>query len=131
MLLWGEKSVAMFDVWSIEHFVTGINAYFVCSHPRARRIFSVVGGLVAGCYAWEALEHYLELGLAGPAVKYWFHGVEHPMNRLVGDPLVLFFGAFVAHGRAYLSLPAKIFSATWLFIHIVIFPHSMVLQAYL
>ena len=91
-------------------------------------MISIFGWIVGVCYGWETLEHYLETGLVGDAVVYWFQGVEHWSNRLIADPLMIFAGTWLAYHHRWLNVPAKIFSAAWLIVHIFVFPHSMYLQ---
>ena len=90
-----------------------------------------MAGVLCLGFAWETLEHYLETGLAGPAVQYWFQGVEFWPNRLIADPLMLVLGYVIAKRHPRLVLPARIASLTWLLVHIFVFPHSMVLQRFL
>lgn len=136
MLLWGYKDVAMFDIWSIEHFVTGMNLFFLSlswhrlfkKPAESRHWFSIFGWVVAACYGWETLEHYLETGLWGGLVAYWFQGVEHWTNRLIADPLLILLGAWMGYRYRALNYPSKIFSVGWILIHVFVFPHSMYLQ---
>jgi len=79
-------------------------------------------------FAWEALEHYLEIGLLGLKVEYWFQGVEFWANRIFSDPLVTVFGYYVAKKNMHLVTPARLISLIWLLVHIFVFPHSMYLH---
>lgn len=127
MILWGHKTVAAFDVWSVEHVLSGISVGAVVwarASPCTR--WSVV---VALAFAWEALEHYLEMGVAGAAIATWFAGVEHWTNRLVTDPALVVVGAALAGRWPKLSVPARVLSAVWLLVHVVLLPHSMALHA--
>ena len=142
-LLLGIKTAAFFDVWAIEHFLTGISIGHVVRksnrkhvmdfHPWINRNhkgwlrFDIMGVLFLA-YLWEAFEHYLEAGLAGSGVAYWFQGVEFWGNRLLADPLLLVFGYFVAWKFPRWVIPARIFSIAWLVVHIFLFPHSMYLH---
>jgi hypothetical protein len=137
MLIWGLKTQALFDVWSIEHFISGITlggliagkkvpalenlpkAYFYRYHLYKILFFS---------FLWECIEHYLETGLAGSEVEYWFQGVEFWANRLITDPILVVLGYVSVYKYPSLLLPGRIFSTIWLFFHIVVFPHSMYLQ---
>jgi len=92
--------------------------------------FNLAGVLCLG-YAWEALEHYLETGLAGNGVEYWFQGVELWTNRLIADPLMLVVGYVIAKKYPRFIIPARILSLLWLLIHIFVFPHSMYLQQFI
>ena len=79
-------------------------------------------------FLWEVIEHYLETGLWGSKVQFWFHGVEHWSNRLVGDSLAVMIGAYLYFKWPKILWPLKVVSAVWLIVHVFIFPHSMYLQ---
>lgn len=139
MELWGLKTDATFDVWTIEHLLSGLSiGSFVAiknrqtfdshlklepTHPIIRR-FDLIAVLFIA-FAWEALEHYLETGMAGARVEYWFQGVEHWSNRLISDPIMLVVGYEIMRRWSVTVLPARILSAIWLIVHIFVFPHSM------
>lgn len=143
-LIWGYKTTALLDVWSIEHVLSGISVGHIVKkrhHTVFRRIlgrdhdvhcwhFNLVAVLCVG-YAWEAIEHYLETGLLGFRVEYWFQGVEFWGNRLLTDPLMLVVGYVIAKRYPRLILPARITSCIWLFVHVFLFPHSMYLQQFI
>jgi hypothetical protein len=140
--LWGVKTVAMFDAWSIEHLLSGMSIGYVIRRStrsalppamktpdqmRTRLRFDLIAvGFAA--YSWEAIEHYLETGLAGAGVAFWFQGVEVWSNRLVSDPLMLVLGYWIVSRRPRLVWPARWASLAWLAAHIVLFPHSMYLH---
>ena len=89
--------------------------------------FDIVGVLFLA-YLWEAIEHYLEIGLAGERVEYWFQGVEFWGNRLITDPGVMVIGYLIARRNPKLVIPARIASLVWMIVHIFILPHSMYLH---
>ena len=134
----------MFDVWSFEHVLSGISVGHVVRKNNHKQFAKILGkdhsyhswhfnlvGILFVAYAWESLEHYLETGLAGHAVEYWFQGVECWPNRLVADPAMLVLGYVIAKKYPSLVIPARICSLTWLAVHIFVFPHSMYLQRFL
>lgn len=137
--LWGLKTVAMFDVWSFEHVLSGVsvgslikndNARCLAAAPLSDRIrlrIDLIAVLFVA-YLWETVEHYLETGLAGEKVEYWFQGVEAWTNRIISDPLLLVVGYFIASRYPSLVIPARILSVIWLGVHIFVFPHSMYLH---
>ncbi len=142
-VLWGWKTVAIFDVWTVEHLLSGLSVgrlvdrdntrHFNFHHPtleltKSTKIRVDFLAVLFLAYLWEALEHYLEMGLAGPAVEYWFQGVEFWANRLVADPLMALVGYQLAMKYPRAVLPARIASAAWLLVHIFVFPHSMYLH---
>jgi hypothetical protein len=144
MQFFGEKTISWFDVWSLEHFVSGISVYGlawglgfwlipqheqVSSRLRSHLNFAV---LIAIAYGWESIEHYLEAGYTGvESITYWFQGVEFWGNRLITDPLLMVLGGMLASARPQVMRPARLFSVFWLIVHIGVFPHSMYLHRFL
>jgi hypothetical protein len=137
-MLWGDKSVAIFDCWSIEHFLTGMtlgvtvqfirgNVYKESHEDRIARCIEI-SLLFAVSFFWEMVEHYLELGLAGQAVQYWFAGEEYWANRIISDPFLVYSGYLVSRYNYLFASRARYFSFLWLFVHIFLFPHSMYLH---
>lgn len=84
-MLWGEKTHALFDVWSIEHFLSGISIGYLVMTQNFKtfqkkigfdatqiqtRYFDVMWVLFLA-YFWETIEHYLETWLLGGG---WYIG---------------------------------------------------------
>lgn len=126
MDLFGSKDTSLFDVWSIEHVLSGVSLGHTVLKFRQGRD-SLVWMLLAA-YLWETVEHYLETGLMGQAVAHWFWGVEHWGNRVVSDPAMMLIGLWIATRYGWSVWYARILSVTWLFVHIVLFPNSMYLH---
>ncbi len=141
-LFFGWKTVAIFDVWTFEHILSGLsigslvalqnNKVFdsklgLSSAQVVTKYFDLVGVLLLA-FAWETLEHYLETGLAGQRVEYWFQGVEFWANRLIADPLALVLGYYIVRAYPKLVNPARILSMIWLVVHVFVFKHSMYLH---
>ena len=141
-MIWGLKTVSIFDVWTIEHFLSGISIGAVAvrcnmkifknkldldSRDIKTRYFDLIFVLLAA-YSWETVEHYMESGLTGDVVAYWFQGVEFWPNRILADPLITVVGYYFATASPALVTPARIISLIWLLVHIFIFPHSMYLH---
>ncbi len=137
MHLWGEKTEAFIDVWSIEHFASGIGVgylvIFILSKLKYKEnnkdyklMFYMMVILTA--YLWEVIEHYLETGAINDHITFWFQGVEFWGNRIIADPLLMLLGATCYLKYNFLSKYAQVFSITWIFSHVFIFPHSMYLQ---
>lgn len=139
--IWGVKTSAMMDVWTIEHILSGLSIGLIVSKQNIK-VFNKIGvdlkqittkhfdlvGVLFAAFIWETLEHYLETGLAGNAVQYWFQGVEYWPNRLIFDPLMLIIGYLIVKKNPKLVVYARALSVVWLFVHIFIFPHSMYLH---
>jgi hypothetical protein len=139
MILWGLKTEAAFDVWSIEHLIMGINlggfisfALKRCNMPETvpKILQTKISFLLVLMVTllWENLEHYIELGLLGQGIAFWFQGVEHWTNRLIFDNMMVITGWFIYVKKNKTVWFARIFSCVWLMFHIVIFPHSMYLH---
>jgi len=144
-IIWGLKTVAMFDVWTFEHLLTGLSVGNFMKKKNEKSVKKLnknvnylnktvikltLIGILFVAYIWEALEHYLENGLAGKAVTFWFQGTEFWANRLITDPLMLIVGYFFILKYPRLVWPARIFSLIWLIVHIFVFPHSMYLHKF-
>jgi len=149
-IIWGLKTDALFDVWSLEHILSGISCGATAMTVNKKSIGVLVKNVCDKivtqdtknaivfkhdvivvlflAYFWETIEHYLETGLAGEAVEYWFQGVEMWANRIIADPLMLVLGYLIAKRWSTLVWPARVLSMVWLFMHIFIFPHSMYLH---
>lgn len=133
----GCKTVAWLDVWSFEHFIVGISLGALTAWLRCR-FFSETSNtrtmdlllMLLFAYLWETVEHYLETGLLGDAVQFWFQGVEFWGNRLITDPLCVLAGWYVYMKKPALHIPARIFSMVWLGVHVFVFPHSMYLHTH-
>ena len=139
-MIWGLKTVAFFDIWTVEHLLSGISIGSFSMYLNKKKIknefkidsynsfyFDMILVLLIA-YIWETAEHYLETGLAGESVQYWFQGVEFWANRFISDPLITVFGYFISKYYPTTVTPARIISLLWLLIHIFIFPHSMYLH---
>lgn len=93
MEFFGDKTISLFDIWLLQHFLSGVLLGWALLHlPRRTVIF--VALVVA--YAWETLEYAAEVGLFGSALMQWFGGVEFILNRIIVDPLALVLGVLLA-----------------------------------
>lgn len=137
MLLFGHKSLAFFDIWTIEHFFSGANlgVFFMALRRKLnfegskKTTFALELCLVLIIELfWEITEHYIEEGVIISSWQYWFQGVECFANRAISDPLITVAGFFFITKFAHFRIFSSIFSLIWLFFHIIIFPHSMYLQ---
>ena len=135
--LFGHKSLALFDIWTIEHFFSGANLcvlfillrskFNLGDDPRTKLLLEFFFVLTIELL-WEITEHYLEAGAIIPATQYWFQGIECYANRAISDPIITMAGFFFIRKYMQFCTLSSVFSAIWLFFHIVIFPHSMYLQ---
>lgn len=144
MVLFGNKTVAWFDVWSVEHFVSGVGLSVVFAYfARTLYVVSFDGKaktdelsiryylplFLSLAYCWEALEFYAEAGYTNiDAVTHWFQGVEYWANRLITDPIMLVMGAMLGLRQTKFVFWARGFSVIWLYFHLAVFPDSMYLQ---
>ena len=146
-MLFGLKTDAWFDVWSVEHFFSGMSfglISMVLAHKLFLRNAPLHPNILAGykpfyyiyilflAYLWESIEFYLEAGYTDiEAVTYWFQGVEFWGNRLITDPLLTLVGGIIGLHTPRFVWPARVFSALWLTIHIFFLPHSMILHEWM
>jgi hypothetical protein len=138
MELWGFKTEALFDVWSIEHLACGVSLAWTVkividrfvkdgATQTAKLRMSFLLVLVIALL-WENVEHYVEKGLLGERIAFWFQGVEHWGNRLFTDNLMVMLGWFIFNKKNKSVWFARVFSTAWLMVHIFVFPHSMYLH---
>lgn len=136
-MLFNCKTDAWFDVWSFEHIIAGIClAYF--AKPVRRFFFKQENDslkiefilVILASYMWETLEHYLETGLFGNKISYWFHGIEFWGNRFIADSACIIIGYLLYNKFRVINIPARIFSIAWLYMHIFVFPHSMYIHTH-
>jgi hypothetical protein len=127
--LFGDRRDAIFDLWSVQHFCTGILIGTVLMRTTLTRLpwRSVLLLVLLLALCWELIELLMEGGFFGAAISRWKDGFEHWSNRLVGDPLMVSSGSLV--GRRYanawkvVSAPAAI----WLVLNAAS-PSSMYVQ---
>ena len=141
-MIWGLKTLSFFDIWSFEHLLSGISIGAFSLYINKKKLFEIskdnqkdintsyfdIIFVLFVAYAWETVEHYLEIGLMGKVVMYWFQGVEFWANRLISDPLITVLGYYLSKKYSFLITPARIISLLWLLIHVFLFPHSMYLH---
>ena len=135
--LWGLKTEAFLDVWSIEHLLSGLSVgnavmslhrhlytrYFGLERSKIRTSYFDVISVLFLAYLWETAEHYMETGLVGTVVADWFQGVEFWANRMIADPLASVLGYYIAQRFPPLVNVARGLSLVWLVVHIFVFPH--------
>ncbi|OGJ43016.1 hypothetical protein A3J23_04400 [Candidatus Peregrinibacteria bacterium RIFCSPLOWO2_02_FULL_48_14] len=133
MELWGLKTIALFDVWSFEHFFSGatFGVLMLTIGPK-QSLLKKIFFLLLLAYLWEAIEWNLELGVLGiNRVTYWFAGVEHWANRFISDPLLMTAGFLLSQKYFWITPTAKVFYPAWWILNLIVFPNCMALQVYL
>lgn len=137
-LIWGPKTISLFDVWSIEHFLTGVSVGALVDFFHTKRTqhnttqehrYLCIIFVLFLAYFWETIEYYLEDGATGiERVTYWFQGVEFFGNRIITDPLMVLSGHLFATRYPIIIWPARFLSFAWLLVHVFVFPHCMYLH---
>ena len=141
-IIWGIKTQAIFDVWSFEHLISGVSFGSAVKKKNHKILGRLLGrkkhdlqsyyfgimGIAAVAYLWETIEHYLEIGLGGEWLEYWFQGVEFWPNRIVADPLLMILGYIIAKKYPKIIWPIRVLSITWVVVHLFVFPDSMYLH---
>ena len=105
----GDKTVAVFDIWSIEHLMMGVILSYAINKISSNRKVNLLVLLLISFF-WECVEHYLEEGLLGFKIQNWMAGTEYWGNRLIGDNLLMILGYLI-----YEKYPKSIFFAFILF----------------
>jgi hypothetical protein len=91
--LWGHKTTALFDLWTLQHIATGIVIAYILTKIKYFSLSPVWTILLLSLF-WESLELILELGhLRGLDGVVYQTGVEFWLNRSLTDPLAMIFGA--------------------------------------
>ena len=116
-MLIGDKTVAFFDIWSIEHLMMGIILSFVLNKIWTSQRENLICLLLISCL-WECIEHYLEEGLLGAKIQNWFAGTEYWGNRLIGDNLIVVIGYLIYNKYPKSIYLAGIFSFTFFLFHL-------------
>lgn len=129
----GHKSSAMFDLWSIQHFFSGVifGGFWLSERPRTWSEWrdAILLALVL-CTVWEGQEFWAEIGGRGEAVATWKDGLEHWTNRFIADPALVLMGAFFYRLVPKSIWPALIYSLIWV-IASLITPNCMSIQNWL
>jgi hypothetical protein len=128
-LLIGDRRDAAFDLWSLQHFCSGILLGALLTRLRlaSDSLTRLVGICLLLALAWEATELAMEAGWFGASISDWKDGFEHWSNRLAGDPLMVSTGGLI--GRLYrrawkiVLVPAS----AWLVLNVAS-PSSMTIQ---
>ena len=126
-IFFGHKVLALFDLWSLQHFVSG----FVIGTAVTKRGQGVRWWrILLGAVIWEAWEWSMEMGSIGSHMAYWFHGQEHWSNRLLSDPALYVIGSLIGARHPHLRSRMMLFSFSWIGMNLLA-PHSMWFQDYL
>ena len=127
-MIFGDKTISWFDLWSIQHFVVGIVFGIILRKNNFSKIAILFVALFLA-YSWEIFEYYAEVGYFGSSIMTWFGGVEFLWNRVLIDPIVFTGGVMIGqfiknNGLVYLSFA---YSACWLLLNLM-FPTAASFQ---
>jgi hypothetical protein len=97
-IFFGDESIALFDLWSIQHFLSGvlIISFFLLPKNTVGEIKNwqkIIPFILFVALSWEAMEIYFETGVI---IKGWT-GSEHWSNRIITDPLMALLGGVVGY----------------------------------
>jgi len=125
-LLFGYRDHAVFDLWSIHHLLAGIVIGKIVLFKFKKPVYLVCAVLIVAL-TWEGLELLMDYGSMGTEISTWKGGFEHWGNRLVGDPLMVTTGGWIARKNHQLWKYALIYCIVWFSIN-AISPNSMYIQ---
>ncbi len=137
-VLFGDRTEAIFDLWSLQHFCSGvlIGSFFLLRPLRPTEEWPVfffrarISTLFVLAIVWETAEVMMEAGFFGSAISHWKHGFEHWGNRFIGDPLMVVLGGVFAEKFPNAWKWGLAFAVVWLVVNVAS-PHSMAVQEWL
>lgn len=132
-LIWGDRNEAIFDLWSVQHLLSGILiGSFIAVSGRAAKLSRsrILLMMLTLALVWEAIELSMEIGFFGAAVAQWKHGFEHWGNRFIGDPGMFILGGLLARKLKFAWPWILAAESVWLIANIAM-PNSMVIQRWL
>lgn len=129
-LVVGDRTEALFDLWSVQHFLSGVFIGTVLLLPEKRSLKDLLTATLIVAFIWEAAELAMEYGIFGQVISSWKSGFEHWGNRFIGDPLMVVFGSMFAWKFSSAWKWAFIPASVWLVANVVS-PTSMSIQQWL
>lgn len=94
-LLFGHKTQALFDFWSIEHAMGGIIVgHGIARYNRYMETRDWLWLMLLAAYSWEFGECGME-GYGTAHMRTWLAGTEHWSNRLLSDPILFTIGGLL------------------------------------
>lgn len=89
--LFGHKSVAIFDIWTLAHVSIGAVVGYFAIVLRSIEFHHPIMLLLLIFFGWEIIEHYIEISHIA-YLSEWFGGQENILNRLIGDQIAIVLG---------------------------------------
>ena len=91
-VLFGEQAKALFDLWTIQHFLAGVllgSLFLSPKKDKEKKWQTIIPFVIFVGFAWEAVELILEFeGLSG---------YEHWTNKMITDPIFVLVGGVVGY----------------------------------
>ncbi len=120
-IFFGNEQLALFDLWSIQHFLAGIliGSLFLSPKEKTTGVKNwqrIIPFVLFLALTWEALEIYLETDII---FKNWV-GFEHWSNRIITDPLMALMGGAVGYLIRDSWRVAVVPSIMWLVIKLIL-----------
>jgi len=95
LVLFGDRRFAFFDLWTVQHFLSGIFLGFVILSIKKVQFWKYILLVLLASLLWEMTELLMEYGFLGKSVSDWKFGYELIYNRLIIDPLSVLLGGIV------------------------------------
>ncbi len=116
--IWGHKTISVFDIWTIQHVVSGMTVSYITIGMR-NKFFHPLALMLLFVITWEVWEHYGET-VTPPAIMAWFGGTEHWVNRMIADPMAAILGFYLIKTHPYMISYARYFSIVFIGFHLVV-----------
>lgn len=126
-LLFGDRSEAIFDLWTFQHLFSGIIIGSMLKYVGKNDHWEFLLIALILALTWEATELAMELGVFGQAVAHWKNGFEHWGNRFIGDPMSVVLGALMARRFSSVWKVILVPLLVWLAINVYM-PNAMSVQ---
>ena len=118
--LFGHKTHALFDLWSLQHFATGcllgwgIQTIMVSrNEPLDTMTLTAWTSLIMISVVWEIVEWSGEIDSLGSRIAVWKDGLEYWANRCITDVGLVLSGGLLVRRFPTLLLPALLFTLIW------------------
>ena len=125
--LFGNRDIAIFDLWSFWHMCGGILLASSLSGRLRKYPFVLLSVIIWIAFLWEITEILMEARYFGAGIAHWKGGFEHWANRIIGDPLLAVIGAKIAMRQKNIWRIVFIPTLIWLACN-YLSPNSMYIQ---
>ncbi|MFH1326067.1 MAG: hypothetical protein ABIH48_01200 [Candidatus Falkowbacteria bacterium] len=131
----GHKTISVFDIWSLQHFLSGIIlgriiCYLAWDSSGSPQTVRVYLAFLFCIFWWEFAETGMEVGKFSKNVIIWKDGLESFTNRFIGDPMMMILGLYIYRRYRKYFWRALAVATFWLVLNLFM-PNCMFIQEYI